>query len=54
VSYPFTRATLTRLDSTEHGAAILKQIGVGGFRETSPGPFLDLLAWLGDLEVPKE
>jgi len=48
------RAALTALDSSEQGAAILKQIGVSGFRETSPGPFLDLLSWLGDLEVPKE
>ncbi|HTQ72741.1 MAG TPA: PhnD/SsuA/transferrin family substrate-binding protein [Burkholderiales bacterium] len=48
------RAVLIKMDSNEEGAAILKQIGVGGFRETSPGPFLDLLAWLGDLEAPKE
>jgi ABC-type phosphate/phosphonate transport system substrate-binding protein len=48
------RAALIRLDSSEQGTAILKQVGVSGFRETSPGPFLDLLAWLGDLPVPKE
>jgi ABC-type phosphate/phosphonate transport system substrate-binding protein len=48
------RAALIRLDSSEQGAAILKQVGVSGFRETSPGPFLDLLAWLGDLQAPKE
>lgn len=48
------RAELIRLDSSQQGAAILKQVGVSGFRETSPGPFLDLLAWLGDLQAPKE
>lgn len=47
------RAALIKLDSSPQGAAILKQVGVSGFRETSPGPFLDLLAWLGDLEAPK-
>jgi ABC-type phosphate/phosphonate transport system substrate-binding protein len=47
------RAALTTLDSSDQGAAILKQIGVGSFRETSPGPFLDLLAWLGDFEFPQ-
>lgn len=48
------RAALIKLDSSEQGVAILKQVGVSGFRESSPGPFLDLLAWLGDLEVSKE
>jgi ABC-type phosphate/phosphonate transport system substrate-binding protein len=48
------RAALIKLDSSPQGAAILKQVGVSGFRETSPGPFLDLLAWLGELEAPKQ
>ncbi len=47
------RAALIALDSSESGTAILKQIGVAGFKETSPDPFLDLLKWLGDLEVRK-
>lgn len=48
------RATLVSLDSTENGAAILKTIGVSGFREVSSQTFLDLLKWLGDLEARKE
>jgi ABC-type phosphate/phosphonate transport system substrate-binding protein len=47
------RATLVALGSTESGAAILKKIGVNGFRETSSQTFLDLLKWLGDLEAGK-
>ncbi len=47
------RAALIALDSSESGKAILKQIGVAGFMETSPDPFLDLLKWLGDLEARK-
>jgi ABC-type phosphate/phosphonate transport system substrate-binding protein len=48
------RAALVALESTESGAAILKQIGINGFREVSSQTFLDLLKWLGDLETPKE
>ncbi len=48
------RATLVALESTESGAAILKKIGVNGFREASSQTFLDLLKWLGDLEAGKE
>jgi len=48
------RATLVALESTENGAAILKKIGVNGFREASSQTFLDLLKWLGDLEASKE
>jgi len=47
------RAALIALDSSEQGAAILKQIGVPGFKETSPEPFLELLKWLGELEIQK-
>jgi ABC-type phosphate/phosphonate transport system substrate-binding protein len=48
------RAALIALGSSESGAAILKQIGVEGFMETSPDPFLNLLSWLGDLELQKD
>jgi phosphonate transport system substrate-binding protein len=48
------RATLVSLESTESGAAILKRIGVNGFRETSSQTFLDLLKWLGDFKAGKE
>lgn len=48
------RAALVSLDSTESGTAILKQMGVTGFREASAQNFLDLLKWLGDLEARKE
>ena len=47
------RATLVALESTESGAAVLKKIGVSGFKETSSQTFLDLLRWLGDLEAGK-
>lgn len=48
------RATLMSLESTESGAAILKNIGVIGFQEVSSQPFLDLIKWLGDLETPQD
>ena len=49
------RSALIALNSSESGAAILKQIGViGGFREPSRAAFLDMLAWLGELEVAKQ
>lgn len=47
------RAALVALASTENGAAILKKIGVNGFKETSSQTLLDLLKWLGDLEAGK-
>lgn len=47
------RATLVALESTEGGAAILKRIGVNGFKEASSQTFIDLLKWLGDLEPGK-
>ena len=48
------RAALIALESTQEGVAILKKIGLTGFKETSPEAFLDLLKWLGELEVAKE
>src|SRR5712691_12149670 len=48
------RATLVALESTASGAAVLKKIGVNGFKESSSQTFLDLLKWLGDLEAGKE
>ncbi len=45
------RAALLALNSNENGRAVLKGIGLTGFRETSPQEFLDFLKWLGDLEV---
>ncbi len=48
------RDALSALDSTEQGKAILKSIGVVGFKETQQQVFLDLLEWLGPLEKAKE
>jgi ABC-type phosphate/phosphonate transport system substrate-binding protein len=48
------RAALIALDSTEEGRAILKKINVAGFQEASSKTFIDLLAWLGPLEMAKE
>ncbi len=48
------RAALVALDSSENGKAMLKKIGLTGFKETSPQAFLDLLKWLGELEVAKQ
>jgi ABC-type phosphate/phosphonate transport system substrate-binding protein len=47
------RAALIALDSNENGKAVLKKIGLTGFREASSQEFLDFLKWLGDLEVDK-
>jgi ABC-type phosphate/phosphonate transport system substrate-binding protein len=47
------RAALLALNSNKDGQAMLKKIGITGFRETSPQEFLDFLKWLGDLEVQK-
>ena len=47
------RAALVSLESTESGAATLKEIGVSGFKEASSSTFIDLLKWLGDLEAAK-
>jgi len=47
------RAALLALNSNENGQAVLKRIGLTGFRETSSQEFLDFLKWLGDLEVKR-
>ena len=47
------RAALVSLDSTESGQAILKHMGVVGFKEAPPQTFIDLTKWLGDLETSK-
>jgi ABC-type phosphate/phosphonate transport system substrate-binding protein len=46
------RAALVALDSSDEGKAVLKKIGLTGFKETSPEVFLDFLSWLG--ELPKQ
>jgi len=48
------RAALVSLDSTPSGAAILKNIGISGFKETSSQTLVDLIAWLGEPEAPKD
>jgi phosphonate transport system substrate-binding protein len=47
------RAALIGLAATDGGPAILKEIGVSGFKEADAAPFLDLLTWLGELPKPK-
>ncbi|HEX9199207.1 MAG TPA: PhnD/SsuA/transferrin family substrate-binding protein, partial [Acidobacteriaceae bacterium] len=42
------RAALVALNSSQNGRAVLKRIGLTGFRETSSQEFLDFLKWLGD------
>jgi hypothetical protein len=42
------------LQSTPNGAAILKNIGIAGFKEASSKTLVDLIAWLGDVESLKE
>jgi phosphonate transport system substrate-binding protein len=46
--------TLIALDSTEEGKAVLKKINVAAFKPTSAKVFIDLLDWLGPLELVKE
>ncbi|MFM9883507.1 MAG: phosphate/phosphite/phosphonate ABC transporter substrate-binding protein [Burkholderiales bacterium] len=46
------RAALTSLDASEAGVAILKEVGVTGFKDIEATPFIDLLTWLG--EIPKQ
>ena len=48
------RTALIALRSSESGAAVLKDIGVPGFKEASSQSLIDLITWLGDLETPKE
>ena len=47
------RAALLALNSSKNGQAVLKRMGLTGFKETSPQEFLDFLKWLGDLEVKR-
>ncbi len=47
------RAALVSLESTESGQAILKHMGVVGFKEAPTQTFIDLTKWLGDLETSK-
>ena len=46
--------TLIALDSTEEGKAVLKKINVAAFKPTSTKVLIDLLNWLGPLELVKE
>jgi ABC-type phosphate/phosphonate transport system substrate-binding protein len=48
------RAALVALPSAPGGPAILKNIGITGFKEASSQSLVDLIAWLGDLEAAKE
>ena len=48
------RATLVSLSSTPNGAAVLKGIGIAGFKDASSQSLVNLIAWLGDLEAAKE
>lgn len=48
------RVALIGLRSSESGAAILKDVGVPGFKEASSQSLIDLITWLGDLDLPKE
>lgn len=48
------RSALIALRNSENGAAVLKDIGVPGFKEASSQSLIDLITWLGDLETPKE
>jgi ABC-type phosphate/phosphonate transport system substrate-binding protein len=48
------RSALIALRNSENGAAVLKDIGVPGFKEASSQSLIDLITWLGDLDVAKE
>jgi len=48
------RAALVSLESTQGGTTVLKSIGITAFKEASSQTFIDLIAWLGDLETPKD
>jgi ABC-type phosphate/phosphonate transport system substrate-binding protein len=45
------RETLTALDATEEGKAVLKRISVAAFKPASSQVFTELLDWLGPLEI---
>src|SRR5581483_166502 len=48
------RSALIALRNSENGAAVLKDIGVPGFKEASSQSLIELITWLGDLDVAKE
>jgi phosphonate transport system substrate-binding protein len=48
------RTALVSLDSTPGGPAILKTIGIRGFKEAESRSLVDLIAWLGDLDSAKD
>jgi len=48
------RDTLIALDSTEEGKAVLKRVNIAAFKPTSSQVFIDLLSWLGPLEIVVE
>jgi len=45
------RAALLALESTEGGPAILRKVGVSGFKDTPSKEYVDLLAWLGEVST---
>ena len=45
------RDILVALDSTEEGKAVLKRINIAAFKPASSQVFVDLLNWLGPLEI---
>jgi ABC-type phosphate/phosphonate transport system substrate-binding protein len=48
------RAALISLQSAPNGPAVLKAIGVPGFKEMQSQVLVDLIAWLGDPETSKQ
>jgi ABC-type phosphate/phosphonate transport system substrate-binding protein len=48
------RIALVGLRSSDSGAAVLKDIGVPGFKEASSQTLIELITWLGDLNLPKD
>ena len=48
------RAALVSLQSAPNGPAVLKAIGIPGFKEMQSQSLVDLITWLGDLETSKQ
>jgi len=48
------RAALVSLQSAPNGPAVLKAIGVPGFKEMQSQQLVELITWLGDLETSKQ
>lgn len=48
------RDTLLALDTSDEGKAVLKRINVAAFKPTSAQAFVELLTWLGPLEIVPE